>query len=326
MKNLLVTALFLLLGAGCSWMPFFGDDDGSAVDEDFDTTEQILYRSTQRAMRSANYTAAIRGLQRLEARFPFGRYAEQAQLEIIYAEYMALSYDSARASADRFIRLHPQNPNLDYAYYLKGLAAYNKDSGIFDRFFASDASKKDVTSAGEAYADFAELLIRFPASKYAPDSKQRMIYLRDLLARAELNIANYYMTRGAYIAASNRARYVVETYSKSEPAADALALLVEANYKLGLDESANDALRVLAVNFPQYDAFDGVGNLVLNEQIRNRDRSWTNLISFGLLDRPAVPPPLKIRHPEGFEPPLIIAQQEPPEKPKSRFSWLPFVD
>lgn len=325
MKHISALAFLLFMATGCSWMPFFGGDDKAVEDDELTTTEQMLYRSTQRAMRSANYTIAIQGLQRLEARFPFGRYAVQAQLEIIFAEYMANSYDSARASADRFIRLHPQHPSADYAYYLKGLAAYNKNSSLFDRFFASDASKKDITSAAEAYNDFAVLLDRFPASKYAPDAKQRMIYLRNVLARSELHIANYYMTRGAYIAASNRARYVVETFSKSEVAADALAILVEANYKLGLEESSNDALRVLAVNFPRYDAFDDSGNLVLNEQIRNRDRSWTNLISFGVLDRPDVPPPIKIQHPEGFEPP-IVAQQEPQEKPRGRFSWLPFVD
>ena len=110
----------------------------------------------------------------LETRFPFGRYADQAMLEIIYAHYMAVGYDSARASADRFIRLHPQHPDIDYAYYLKGLAAYNKSTGLLDRFFASDSSKRDITSVAESYADFAQLLARFPASKYAPDAKQRM--------------------------------------------------------------------------------------------------------------------------------------------------------
>ncbi len=330
MKLWLAAAFLLVFATGCSWMPFFGDGASDAAEEiDLDTTEAILYRDSQRSLRSGNYALAINGLQMLESRFPFGRYADQAQLEIIYAHYMSVAYERARTSADKFIRMHPQHPDIDYAYYMKGLAAYNKNSGLFDRFFASDSSKRDITSVAESYADFAQLLARFPTSKYAPDAKQRMIYMRNLLARSELNIANFYMHRGAYVAASNRARYVVESYSKSTVAADALALMVEANYKLGLEDSANDALRVLAVNFPQYDAFDETGSLLLAEQIRNRDRSWTNLISFGLLDRPDVPPPLRIRHPEGFVP-SEIAQQDPPkdeeEEKKGLFSWLPFVD
>ena len=143
------------------------------------------------------------------------------------------------------------------------------------------------------------MIARFPTSQYAPDARQRMLYLRDLLARSELHVADFYMRRGAYLAASNRARYVIETYSRSDAVADALAILVESNHRLGLDEAANDALRVLAINFPNYKAFDSNGNLVLRSQILNRDRSWTNMITFGLLDRPRVPPPISIRQPQG---------------------------
>ncbi len=299
-----LTIALLLTASACSSIPFFGKDKKKKdfEQEDMNTTEQILYRNAQRSLRSGNYSVAIESLQRLEARFPFGRYAEQAQLEIIYAHYMASSYESARTAADRFIRLHPSNPHIDYAYYLKGLAAFSKNKGLMDRIFASDPAKRDVTSARDAYADFATLLARYPSSQYVPDARLRMLYLRDLLARSELNVADYYMRRRAYAAASNRARYVVETYSKSEVAADALALMIEANYRLGLEDAANDALRVLAMNFPDYHAFDENGDLVLKDQIRNRDRSWTNLITFGLLDRPRVPPPIRIDQPEGTDP------------------------
>jgi outer membrane protein assembly factor BamD len=160
---------------------------------------------------------------------------------------------------------------------------------------STDMSKRDMTSSREAYDDFAALLARFPDSPYAPDARQRMLYLRNLLAAAELNVANFYMERGALVAAANRARFIIENYSKSNVVPDALAVLVEANHKLGMDDAANDALRVLAVNFPQYEAFDKEGNLVLNEQILNRDRSWTNMVTLGLLDRPDVPPPIKLR-------------------------------
>ena len=283
-------ALFV---AGCSWG---GKDNAEA--EDYNGTEQTMYRQSQRALRSGNYTSAIELLQRLEARFPFGRYAEQAQLEIIYAQYMSGSYDAARSSADRFARLHPQNGNIDYAMYLKGLSSYHKNRGMMDRIFASDASKRDMSAAAEAYEEFAQLLVRFPNSQYAPDTRQRMLYLKNLLANAELHVADYYMRRGAYVAASNRARHVVETYPRSMATEDALAVLIEANYRLGLEEAANDALRVLALNFPEYNAFGDDGALMLAKQVRNRDRSWTNLISFGVLDRPDVPPPIRLRKPE----------------------------
>lgn len=325
--------LSTLLLQGCVLWPFGSDEDVDGTvneDEDANTTEQILYRDVQRSLRSGNYQVAIGGLERLEARFPFGRYAEQAQLELIYARYMSFKHDDARAAADRFIRLHPQHADVDYAYYLKGLSAYNKNAGLADRLYSSDASKRDITSAREAYADFGQLLARYPESEYAADARQRMLYLRNLLARSELHVADYYMRRGAYVAAANRARYVVENYPQSDAVADALALNVEANWKLDLTIAANDSLRVLATNFPAYPAFDDDGSLVLAEAVRNRDRSWMNLMTFGILDRPDVPPPLKIQQPEDAEP--IATRRDAPEtdekqtgKKRGWFSWLPFV-
>jgi outer membrane protein assembly factor BamD len=291
---LIPALLSLVLLGGCAWMPW-GGNKTAEVDEDVNATEQLLYRNVQRSLRSGNFRQAVEALERLEAYFPFGRYAEQAQLELIYAHYMGYNPDAARTAADRFIRLHPQHPNVDYAYYLKGLASFNKNRGVLDRLVASDLSKRDMTSSREAYNDFAALLARFPDSPYAPDARQRMLYLRNLLAAAELNVANFYMERGALVAAANRARFIIENYSKADAVPDALALLVEANYKLGLEDAANDALQVLAVNFPQYDAFDREGALVLREQILNRDRSWTNMVTLGLLDRPSVPPPIRLR-------------------------------
>lgn len=302
LRGALLSAVLLTSLNGCVLWPFGGGDEERPIDPaagtDADTTEQMLYRNTQRSLRSGNYDAAIQGLELLEARFPFGRYAEQAQLELVYARYMAFDQTAARIAADRFIRLHPQHPDVDYAYYLKGLAAYNRNAGIMDRLFHTDVAKRDVTSAQEAYADFAQLLARYPSSQYAPDATKRMLYLRDVLARSELHVADYYLRRGAWVAAHNRARYVVENYGKSDAVADALALSVEANIKMGLDEEANNALRVLALNFPTYDAFDSAGDLVLADAIRNRDRSWINLITLGLMDRPDVPPPIRINNPQ----------------------------
>lgn len=281
--------------------PFGGDEEkpvDPAANADVNATEQALYRDTQRSLRSGNYDAAIQGLEMLEARFPFGRYAEQAQLELVYARYMAYDHEAARIAADRFIRLHPQHPDVDYAYYLKGLSAFNRNSSMMDRLFATDVAKRDITSAREAYADFGQLLARYPDSTYAPDARKRMLYLRNVLARAELHVADYYLRRGAFVAAQNRARFVIENYGKSNVVADALALSVEANIKMGLETEANDALRVLALNFPNYPAFDNSGDLVLADAIKNRDRSFLNLMTLGLLDRPDIPPPIRILNPQ----------------------------
>ncbi|MEZ5597445.1 MAG: outer membrane protein assembly factor BamD [Pseudomonadales bacterium] len=330
--TLVLLTLLLVLVQGCSLWPFGKDKDKNGEEEDADTTEQVLYRNAQRYLRTANYDIAIKNLERLEARFPFGRYAEQAQLELIYARHMSMDHDAARAAADRFIRLHPNHSNIDYAYYLKGMASYNKNSSLLDRFISTDPSKRDMTSAQEAYADFAQLLARYPTSKYVPDARQRMIYLRNLLGEAELGVADYYLRRGAYMAAANRARYVLEHYDRSDAVPDALIILVECNWRLGLEEAANDALRVLAQNYPNHEAFDADGNLVLANRVLSRDRSWTNIVSLGLLDRPEVPPPITLKLPEGSapphrndNPPASGDGNESPRKKRGWFSWLPFV-
>lgn len=320
-------AALAILMAGCAWMPFVGDDDEAP--EEVETTEQILYESAQSSLRSNNYRAGIEKLGRLEARFPFGRYAEQAQLEMIYANYMAGDFEAASAAADRFIRLHPQHDDIDYAYYLRGLIADAEGSGLFDRLRPADAAKRDTTNARKAFAHFAALLRDHPDSDYAKDARQRMIHLRNVIAESEIHVANYYISRGAHVAAANRARAVIENYSQTPAAAQALAILVEANYKLGLEEAANDALRILAINHPEYPAFDDAGNLVLEETIRNRDRSWVNVMTLGLLDRPDAPPPLKIRHPEGFQPPprTVEAQEEARQaRKKPWYKRIPFLD
>ena len=262
-----------------------------------ETSEQALYRRAQAGLRTGNFTQSISRLERLEARFPFGRYAEQAQLELIYAQHMARDLDAAEAAADRFIRLHPQHPNVDYAYYMQGLVALGRDRAASGRFMQNDPAARDVSNVRRGFAHFNELVTRFPASEYAKDAQQRMIHLRNVLAGAEVHIATYYLGRGAYIAAANRARHVVENYSQTQAVPDALAVLVEANWKLGLHEAADDALEVLAVNFADYPGFDKEGKLVLRHVVENRRRSWLNMVTFGLMDRPETPPPLEIPRP-----------------------------
>lgn len=285
-----VSAVFAVAVTGCAWFGG-GDEDEQDIP---DGSQQTLYEDAQRSLRSGNYSNGIIRLQRLEARFPFGDYAEQAQLELIHAHHMISDEDSARAAADRFIRLHPQHPNVDYAYYMRGLTSLAKGRGVFTRIFGSDVALRDVTHLKEAFADFGDFVTIFPDSEYATDARLRMIHLRNILARAELRVATYYLGRRAYIAAANRARYIIENFSRTAVAPDALAVLVEANWQLGLHDAANDALEVLALNFPDYHAFDDDGRLVLEKVVGKRERSLLNLVSLGLLGRPKLPPPLKI--------------------------------
>ena len=315
MTRILYLATAFLLLSGC-W-PWGGHDK---KEEDQKTSEQALYRSAQSSLRSGNYRDAIQKLQKLEARFPFGRYAEQAQLELIYANYMDYQPEAARSAADRFIRLHPQHPNVDYAYYIKGLAEFNRDRGFLDRFTITDISKRDPTSLRQSFADFSEFLERHPESEYAADARQRMIYLVDVLAKYEINVARFYMRRGAYVAAANRARNVVEHYSQSQSVPDALAIQIEANWRLGLPDAASDSLRVLAANDPQYPAFDDQGRFVFRQQTFDRNRSWLNMMTFGLLDRPAVPPPITIEA-AGIEAPTHPTQAAPSEPPPNPKPW-----
>jgi len=290
LANLLACALVASLLSGCAG----SKKVDRAERDDPQTTESLVYNNAQKSLRSSNYSNAISHLENLEARFPFGRYAEQAQLELIYARFQSFDLESAQAAARRFIRLHPQHEDVDYAYYMNGLAAYKRNAGFLSRFVATDISKRDISGAREAFNVFNDMLKRFPDSNYAADARQRMLYLREILAQSEVNVAAYYMSRKAYVAASNRSRYVVENFPSTQAVADALAIGIESSYQLGLNDTANDMARVLRLNFPEYDAFDKEGNLVFAKTVSNSDRSWVNLVTLGLLDRPRIPPPLKI--------------------------------
>lgn len=258
---------------------------GSDPAEDRDSTERQLYEAAQGSLRSGNYQAAVDRLQQLEARFPFGRYAEQAQLEIIYAYYKSRQSEAARAAADRFIRLHPQHPNVDYAWYLRGMASFEEDQNFLSQFIPMDPAKRDPGAAREAFNDFSQLIRQFPDSQYGPDAQKRMIYLRNLLAAHEVYVAHYYIRRGAYIAAANRGRYVFENYQESPSVPDALAVMVQAYQLLEMDDLANNSLMVLKENFPDHESLNDKGQFVATTTVSNQDRSWLNIISFGWLGK-----------------------------------------
>ncbi len=259
-------------------------------------SEQQLYNLARRQLEANNYTIAVTNLQLLESRYPFGRYAEQAQLELIYAHYRSFDSEAAVASAERFIRLHPQHPNVDYAYYMRGLANFTHSRGLFERFLPTDLTQRDPGAARQSFNDFFQLLSRYPDSEYAPDAKARMIYLRNLLARNEINVANYYFKRSAYLAAANRGRYVVENFQHTPAVADGLAVMEQAYLLLGLEELASDTLVVLRSNYPNHPSLDEQGNFITKFTLEGEQRSWLNKLTMGLVDR-TEPPKFDHRQP-----------------------------
>lgn len=252
-------------------------------------TELNLYNASQRNLRSQQWEVAIQNLQALEDNFPFGTYAEQAQLEIIYAFYRNVEYDAAIASADRFIRLHPRHRNVDFAYYYKGLSSFSDGGGLFDRFTDTDPATRDPGAARESFAQFNQLLTLYPNSIYAPDAEKRMLYLRNLLARHEINVANYYFKRGAYIAAVNRGRNVLENFQQSPAVPDALAVLVQGYQLLRMEDLMQDSLAILKMNYPEHPSLNEQGEFDFQYRTEESERSWISKITFGFFDNTEPP-------------------------------------
>lgn len=284
MRSLKYILVFLLSLAviGCS-------SNDEVPDIAADTGEQQIYEQAQRYLRSKNWDLAVRSFQMLESRYPFGQYAEQSQLEIIYAHYNGYEQEAAVEAADRFIRLHPAHSSVDYAYYMKGLAAYSANEDIFSRFLPTDEAERDMSQAKEAFAEFAQLVSRFPDSPYAPDAKARMVHLRNLLARHEIIVANYYFRRGAYMAAANRGRYVVENFQRTPAVADGLAVMAQGYILLGLDDLAQDSIDILALNYPEHPNLDENGEFVSVYTLKGLQRNWINKASLGLFFPPTPP-------------------------------------
>jgi outer membrane protein assembly factor BamD len=205
----------------------------------------------RKAMDAENYQKAIKLYETLEARYPFGQYAAQTQLDVAYAYFKNDESEASIAAADRFIKIHPRDPSVDYAYYLKGLVNFNRGIGFVDRFLPTDTSQRNPSNAQEAYDNFDELVRRFPDSKYVPDAKQRMLALRNNLAMYEVHVARFYLKRKAYIAAANRGSYVIKEYQRTPAIPYALQVMQEAYTKLGLVDLAADAQRVYEQNYPE---------------------------------------------------------------------------
>ncbi|HYQ37366.1 MAG TPA: outer membrane protein assembly factor BamD [Pseudomonas sp.] len=288
-KRLLLIAT-LALTAACSTTKHVVDENLS---------EGELYTQAQDHLKQHSYSSAVDTLKALESRYPFGSYAEQAQLELIYAYYQNQEPEAARAAADRFIRLHPQHPDADYAYYLKGLASFDQDRGLMARFLPLDMTKRDPGAARDSFNEFAQLVNRYPSSRYAPDAKARMIYLRNLLAAYEIHVAHYYLKRHAYVAAANRGRYVVENFQETPAVGDGLAVMTEAYQRMGLEDLYATSLATLKLNYPDHPTLEN-GQFVPREEEAD-SRSWLSKATLGLIGTETPLPPGQTRASQDME-------------------------
>ena len=246
MRSSLLIPLLLaaaLLLPGCSLL-------GDSTDDTAGWSAQKLYGEAKDYMNSRDWAKAIKLLEKIEARYPYGRFAQQAQLEVAYCYWKDGDRPSAIAAADRFIKLYPNHANVDYAYYLKGLVNFNEDRGLLASIGDTDFSDRDPKATREAFEALKDLVTRFPQSKYAEDATARMRYLVNALASYEVHVARYYMKRGAYIAAANRAQSAVQSYPQAPATEEAVFIMVKAYDAMGMSDLRDASDRVMKTNFP----------------------------------------------------------------------------
>lgn len=244
---------------------------------------QELYELAAQAMDRASWDRAQELLELLTSRFPFGSFAEQAELELIYVKFRAGDSEAAGEAAERFIRLHPDHSNVDYAHYMQGMIASREVNTAM--LFGADRSYRDLDHAERAFGHFAELLAGYPDSVYAADARMQMVYLKNLVARYEIHVANYYFKRGAWLAATNRGRHVVERFPGTPAVPDGLAIMAQGYRLLGYEQESERARQVLAANYPQHPSLDAEGRLRDISVASGQRRSTLNLLTFGLLGR-----------------------------------------
>ena len=220
--------------------------DGEVIEQ----PEKIYYDQAQARIASGNYFGAIESLEAIDNRYPFGKYAEQAQVELIFAHFMNSETEAAHTAAEKFIRLHPRHPNIDYAYFMKGLSSYTRDRELLIRFTDTDISNRDVSGAKESFAELTEFVTRFPDSQYVPYANQRNIYLRNMIAKNELAAADYYISIDAFVGAIRRANYVIENIPNSSENYRALKILETSYRSLGYSDLLEDVRQVLKANYP----------------------------------------------------------------------------
>ena len=216
-----------------------------------------MYSTAKDALMQGNEGKAIRYYQRLIARFPFGAYTEQSQMELAFAQYKDGKEDEALSTINRFIKTYPTQKHIDYAYYLRGIVNFDRDRGFLANWANQDPTKREMATSLQSFEDFNELVGKFPDSRYAPDARQRMIYLRDNLSRAQIDTAKFYYKRGAYVAAINRCKDILERFDRTPAAGDALAIMALSYKALGQAKLADDSERVLKLNYPGHPYFAG---------------------------------------------------------------------
>jgi outer membrane protein assembly factor BamD len=253
MRILILTTLALLVGlSGC----------GNRSKEQIGNAEK-LYERAKNSADSGNYKDAIQYYEQLEARFPFTNAARQGQLDLMYAYYKNREPESAIDQADQFIRENPAHPRVDYAYYIKGLVQFERNPNFLERWFNADLSERPPIDARKSFQAFQTLVQRFPNSEYAEDSRQRMIFLRNRLASYEVHVAEFYLKRGAYVGAINRAKFAIENYDGAPQLREALGVMAQSYRKLGMQDLAADTERVMHENYASADDIGG-----------DRKKSW----------------------------------------------------
>lgn len=256
-----ITLLALPLAGGLT-----GCGTTSGPDQTAGWSADKLYAEAKEEISSGNWQPAIKLLEKLESRYPFGRWSQQAQLDTAYAYYKDSDPANALATLDRFVRLHPNHERMDYVLYLRGLVNFNENQGLFAKLGGQDLSERDLKAARDAFDSFKQVVTRFPESRYAEDARLRMAYLVNAMAAGEVHIARYYFRRGAHVAAVNRAKNVVQQYQQVPAVEEALYILVRSYEAMGLPELRDDARRVLQTNFPD--------STFLARGFAARDRSW----------------------------------------------------
>jgi outer membrane protein assembly factor BamD len=244
--------MILMLAVGLTGCSTIGGWFGDKESETETLPVEAMYATAKEALEGRNYARAGRYYQRLVARFPFGEYSEQAQLELAYVQYKLAMTEEATSTITRFIRTYPTHPHIDYAYYLKALINFDRSSSVLLRLVRQDLATRDLGAPTQSLNDFADVVRRYPNSTYAPDARQRMVFLRNLLARHEVGVGQYYLRRGAYVAAANRGKFLLQTYPQSEHDGDALALMAASYAALGQEQLAADTRKVLEANHPDH--------------------------------------------------------------------------
>lgn len=242
---IILLGLVVLINNGCSST----GAKSAAASYEKESAEQ-LYNKAQKALVSGTYDEAAKRFEALDALYPYSEYSQRAELALIYAYYANDEPAAALAAADRYIRLHPRSAHVDYAYYMKGVINFGRGRNWLQKRVGTDPAQRELPYMKNAFADFSELVTRFPDSRYAPDARRRMIYIRNLIARYEVSVAQFYYDRKAYVAAANRASYAFLHFQGSPQTIKALVLMVKANRKLGETKAADDALLVLKTNYP----------------------------------------------------------------------------